>query len=418
MDPDSFLNLLSPELNELDDWCSPPSETAQPLTWLSDTIIQEPESALHSIVSNNENASDYSSVLKLSDIASALHSFSRASVLPAPKPSPTPRCSNLPASPPPIAVLSSSNGLLTPIKSSVRPAMDVDEIEDYNELHNCIDNHCDYNNDYATDESDDDGDDDVKPSEGDALPEPPSHVKIIRRPFSHVMAPATKRSNVSPTNTEASEISSQQKAFKREGMSQREVHILSERQRRKSMRDSFTILQSLVPKLKLKHTDRITVLTEVITYIKSLRGTLEELERKKTDIMDFLGLSDTRKHQYVDTTNVSYVNSSSDNYDQQRGESGSNGELVVMVEVTVRLSGADVFITLNTPRRKGVWSRVLMLLQKYSVEVSNATLASSGESSFHCIHGKVTSISSIEGIDLQDKLEGVIVKELRRRPRR
>lgn len=386
MDPDSFLNLLSPELNELDDWCCPSSETAQPLTWLSDTIIQEPESALHSIVSNNENASDYSSVLKLSDIASALHSFSRPSVLPALKPSPTPRCSNPPASPPPIAVLCSSHGLLTPIKSSVQQAMDVDEIEE-NELDNCIDHHCDYYNDYAIDESDDD----VKTSDGDALPEPSPHVKIIRRPFNHVRAPATKRSNASPTNTETSEIRSQQKAFKREGMSQREVHILSERQRRKSMRDSFTILQSLVPKLKLKHTDRITVLTEVITYIKSLRGTLEELERKKTDIMDFLGLSDTKKHQYIGTTNVSYVNSSSENYEQQRGESCSNGELVAMVEVTVRLCGADVFITLNTPRRKGVWSGVLLLLQKYSVEVSNATLASSGESSFHCIHGKVSA---------------------------
>jgi hypothetical protein len=35
-------------------------------------------------------------------------------------------------------------------------------------------------------------------------------------------------------------------------MSQREVHILSERQRRKSMRESFCVLQSLIPKLKLK----------------------------------------------------------------------------------------------------------------------------------------------------------------------
>ena len=42
-------------------------------------------------------------------------------------------------------------------------------------------------------------------------------------------------------------------------MSQREVHILSERQRRKSMRESFSILQSLIPKLKLK------VLTYLLT---------------------------------------------------------------------------------------------------------------------------------------------------------
>ena len=41
-----------------------------------------------------------------------------------------------------------------------------------------------------------------------------------------------------------------------EGLSTREAHILSERHRRKSMRESFAILQSLVPKLHRKVMNR------------------------------------------------------------------------------------------------------------------------------------------------------------------
>ncbi|KAH7447728.1 hypothetical protein KP509_01G118800 [Ceratopteris richardii] len=135
---------------------------------------------------------------------------------------------------------------------------------------------------------------------------PIAHVKIIRRPNSncgqrmsaspkrmktvHLSAEATSSSEMVATADER-DGADNLKQMRKDGMSQREVHILSERQRRKSMRESFSILQSLVPKLKLKHTDRITVLTEVITYIQSLRGALDELERKKADMMEFLGLS-------------------------------------------------------------------------------------------------------------------------------
>lgn len=171
------------------------------------------------------------------------------------------------------------------------------------------------------------------------------------------------------------------------------------------MRDSFTTLQALVPKLKLKHTDRITVLTEVITYIQSLQGTLEELERKKSDIMALLGLPE-------EYPSKSYLKKNMSSLDLLKANDG-----VATVEVTVRLSGNDLFVTLNAPKKRGVWSGVLMLLQRYNVEVVNATLATSGESNFHCIHGKVAKVSKIQNIDLQDKLEELIVKELTKRPR-
>ena len=59
-------------------------------------------------------------------------------------------------------------------------------------------------------------------------------------------------------------------------------------------------------------TDRITVLTEVITYIQSLWGTLQELEQKKVEMMDLLGVTgrlvkdeDSDGHHVV---GVGYIN--------------------------------------------------------------------------------------------------------------
>ncbi|KAH7447729.1 hypothetical protein KP509_01G118800 [Ceratopteris richardii] len=229
----------------------------------------------------------------------------------------------------------------------------------------------------------------------------------------HLSAEATSSSEMVATADER-DGADNLKQMRKDGMSQREVHILSERQRRKSMRESFSILQSLVPKLKLKHTDRITVLTEVITYIQSLRGALDELERKKADMMEFLGLSGkhrSRRQEDDLQATVTYI-------DPGNNLDDKDGELVAMVEVTVRMCGPDVFLTLNAPQRRGVWSGVLSLLQKFSIEVSNATLASSGNSSFHCIHAKAMDVSTLKGVNLQEELERVIVKELGRQSKR
>ena len=143
-----------------------------------------------------------------------------------------------------------------------------------------------------------DGDGDGDDSDGDGEEEedvkPLSHVKIIRRPNSSTHRPQSNSSNnkIKHKNSKESRSRSdgghmksdhhgdeeliggqcrggavrrrrEREAGDGDGyggaiMSQREVHILSERQRRKSMRESFSILQSLIPKLKLKVLPKLT----------------------------------------------------------------------------------------------------------------------------------------------------------------
>ncbi|KAI5073281.1 hypothetical protein GOP47_0011922 [Adiantum capillus-veneris] len=532
MEPDSFLDLLSPGFNDQNpEWGNPAdfdpySMPTSALAWLTDGFINtegieeyedeeeeddedefepqlkmptSPSSALNSSILSK--ASEYSSVLKLSDIASALHNFSKADgmagTLPYRRrarqqsPSPVQSASNFKNSPsvpncsfatrsslPNVCAVSKYSSQALEVQPCSFNASSMSNVKDVSvslvnatksgskqvtiEKEACIKESSDsgaanekessskvtsdggngWDVSDNDDEDEDEGDNDSAYYED--LKPCVSHVRIIRRPNSNcgqaLGAPSPKRAKLSHVKAEATsscDTASLQedkdgegglKQIRKEGMSQREVHILSERQRRKSMRESFSILQSLVPKLKLKHTDRITVLTEVITYIQSLRGTLEELERKKADIMELLGLSAKGKSRLcladVEGT-ITYVNSNdSGSSDEKGGDRAGgwcnlqNGERVAMVEVTVRMCGADVFVTLNTPHRRGVWSGVLLLLQKFRIEVSNATLATSGDSSFHCIHAKATNLSCVEGVDLQEKIEGVIVKELRRPSRK
>lgn len=191
------------------------------------------------------------------------------------------------------------------------------------------------------------------------------------------------------------------KIISKDGATQKEAHMHSERKRRRSMRDQFATLQSLIPRRKLMRTDRITVLIEVITYIRSMRRRLEELDSKKADILALLSV-----HR---------------SYEKDYGTYERNVDAKIEVgsplEVNVRLSGGDVFVILNTPKKRGLWSAVLMLLQRYKVEVVNASLASSEENNLHHIHGKVGNASSVDRVKLQKELEDVIMSELRRRPR-
>ena len=129
----------------------------------------------------------------------------------------------------------------------------------------------------------------------------------------------------------------------------------------------------------------------MITYIKSLRGVLKELEQKKIDALALLGidLASTKSNQELNTQerthncNVTYIMEGTHETTMKQ----VGGE--VMVEVTVRFARANVFITLNIPRKKGVWTGVLKLLHKCSIEISNASLTTIGDSGFHSIHGKV-----------------------------
>ncbi|CAH9103599.1 unnamed protein product [Cuscuta epithymum] len=66
--------------------------------------------------------------------------------------------------------------------------------------------------------------------------------------------------------------------------SDHEVHVWTERERRKKMRTMFATLHSLLPQLSAK-ADKSTIVGEAVTYIKSLEQTLHTLQKQKMDML-------------------------------------------------------------------------------------------------------------------------------------
>ncbi|KAG9458765.1 hypothetical protein H6P81_003273 [Aristolochia fimbriata] len=65
--------------------------------------------------------------------------------------------------------------------------------------------------------------------------------------------------------------------------SDHEIHIWTERERRKKMRNMFSTLHALLPHLPTK-ADKSTIVDEAVNYIKSLQHSLEKLEKQKQEM--------------------------------------------------------------------------------------------------------------------------------------
>ncbi|KAL3676360.1 hypothetical protein R1sor_026308 [Riccia sorocarpa] len=209
------------------------------------------------------------------------------------------------------------------------------------------------------------------------------------------VATAYKPSNQVKT-TSNSLLGVQTKWTGKRALSQRENHIWSERQRRKGMNHLFSTLRSLLPHPTSK-TDKSTVVTEIIKYIKWLQSHREELEKKRTELL-------RRKSMDVMMVGTgAMVNSNSQN---SIGTSSSLGppalatvnnvplgmdsfgllRSFVLPNVALHISGNNGFITMSSPKRRGLLSRVLSIMRSYKLLVLNAYMNTSGSTVYHCLH--------------------------------
>lgn len=200
----------------------------------------------------------------------------------------------------------------------------------------------------------------------------------------------------------------------KDSLSRREIHIFSERQRRKGMTHLYAILHSLLPDAKPK-TDRCTVLTEAMEYIHELQTRLDELGRQKGEIMALMG-----EQLNVDSSagSGSLVQGGADGAESgfRMGNMGLDDliseemreEILAAADVVVRFCGRDAFITLNSPKRNGVWSAILQVLHQHDLELLNVTLSTSNDMDYHCIHAKVVN-SELHSQELQKMLQDVVL---------
>lgn len=197
--------------------------------------------------------------------------------------------------------------------------------------------------------------------------------------------------------------------IQKESLTRREIHIFSERQRRKGMTHLYAILHSLLPDAKPK-TDRCTVLTEAMDYIHELQVRVDDLGRQRTEILTSMG-----EQPNLDASGGTSLHGG----DGAASLSGRmlaelsedvREQILSAADVVVRFCSRDAFITLNSPKRKGVWSGILQVMHEQDMEVLNVTLSTSNDDiDYHCIHAKIPATSELRAHELQKMLEDVVL---------
>ncbi|KAL6634529.1 hypothetical protein ACP70R_027200 [Stipagrostis hirtigluma subsp. patula] len=198
------------------------------------------------------------------------------------------------------------------------------------------------------------------------------------------------------------------------------AHIITERERRKRMKTMFSNLHALLPHVP-ERSDKATVVGEAIGYIRALEDTVAKLEKRKRE------LALARQAAAAAKAAGAGVGSSSSAVEphaaqaaamcawppqplplpQQQQQSAASASTAAAPppsaattgsagfqswsgpNVVVSVSNNDAYISVCAPRRPGVLTLVLSVLEKYQIGVVTTQVASDGARSMFTIHGRV-----------------------------
>ncbi|XP_057964658.1 transcription factor bHLH95-like [Malania oleifera] len=208
--------------------------------------------------------------------------------------------------------------------------------------------------------------------------------------------------------------------------SDHDMHIWTERERRKKMRDMFSTLHALLPQLPPK-ADKSTIVDEATKYIKTLQQTLEKLQKKqqerrqgersivncrepsKIEIRKKVLSINSRESfmaDHVSSANLSITEKNSSNL-----LSVSPSPSPVMFQtwtssnVILNICGGDAHISVCSPKKHGLLTTICFVLEKYNIEVVSAHISSDNHRSMYMIQAHASGAS--------DKfLEKFIVEEI------
>ncbi|KAK9946489.1 hypothetical protein M0R45_011953 [Rubus argutus] len=181
-------------------------------------------------------------------------------------------------------------------------------------------------------------------------------------------------------------------------------HLWIERQRRKKMKDMFSTLHALLPRLPAK-TDHCTVVDEAVRYIKSLQHTLQTVQNErlhklrgstcssmtsKTDARTDVGV--TREEFLADhfqedqPSNKKFAVRNTLNFQQ-----ASCFKTWVSPDVVMHMCGDEAHISVCSPPRPGLLSTVFYILEKHKLDVISAHISSDQHRCMYMIHAHYLS---------------------------
>nr|WCO08292.1 hypothetical protein [Suaeda aralocaspica] len=203
---------------------------------------------------------------------------------------------------------------------------------------------------------------------------------------------------------------------KKEGeLSDHELHIWTERERRKRMRNMFQNLHLMLPQLPSK-ADKSTIVDEAVNYIRTLQSTLQRLQKKKLDRLQGVGPSNPLPYEpsVAATSRLAMISSretfmadqvSSMNNNNSMNpprssivHSASTSHLLPAAiqtwtspNVVLNICGNDAQFSVYAPKKLGLFAAICCVFDKYKLEVKTANMSTDLDRSIYMIHAQAAN---------------------------
>ncbi|KAM7470653.1 hypothetical protein LguiA_008836 [Lonicera macranthoides] len=205
------------------------------------------------------------------------------------------------------------------------------------------------------------------------------------------------------------------------GESDHEIHIWTERERRKKMRNMFSNLHALLPQLPPK-ADKSTIVDEAVSYIKTLQNTLQKLQKQKLERLHGVttSINCDAAAAYVITPQTLAVDYSSSSREAFLADQGSSSNINNMMNnnittpsssnslsiprfgaavfqtwtspnVILNVCGEDAHISVCSARKPGLLTAICYVLEKHKLEVVSAQVSSDNGRSMYMIQAHASS---------------------------
>lgn len=202
-----------------------------------------------------------------------------------------------------------------------------------------------------------------------------------------------------------------------------EMHIFTERERRKKMRTMFSSLHALLPLLPPK-ADKSTIVDEAVNYIKHCQQTLQKLQKLKLERLHSITPVMSHDQTLISPQTLSLDSREAFMADQVALNNSANGpsntpkamvfpRFIIPLSfqtfnsqnVILNISGDQAFINICAPKRKGIFATICLVVEKHNLEMVSCHVTSPLD--------KMTAMMQVQSKIVADELpEGFSVEEI------
>ncbi|KAK2380610.1 transcription factor bHLH95 [Trifolium repens] len=203
-----------------------------------------------------------------------------------------------------------------------------------------------------------------------------------------------------------------------------EMHILTERERRKKMRNMFASLHALLPQLPSK-ADKSTIVDEAVKQIKNLQQILQNLEKKKQEKLKSVSPFGTESSSVINNTQW-HPYESREAILTDQGSSSYNNNLATSAIVTsnalsisapppqlvafqtwssqnvvLNICGEEAQFCICATKKPGLLTTIAFVFEKHRIDIVSANISCNGNGNFYMImaHAKQGSYQDANSLE-------------------